>query len=88
MPVCWWSSSGERPRGWAWPKVHKARGNIADVHDAGDVFMYRDSSVSPLLDLRRRFKSVMDVLDAMIRKGYRVSVRLNLLFSVIGYLEW
>ena len=31
--------------------------------------MYRDSSVAPLLDMRRRFKAVMDVLDSMIRNG-------------------
>ena len=30
--------------------------------------MYRDSS-APLLDLRRRIKVVMDVLDAIIRDG-------------------
>ena len=31
--------------------------------------MYRDSSAAPLLDLWRRFKAVMNVLDAMIRDG-------------------
>ena len=50
-------------------RVRKARGNAADAHDAADVFLYRDSSVAPLLDMRRRFKAVMDVLDAMIRSG-------------------
>ena len=45
------------------------RGNVADAHDDGDVFMYRDPSVAPLLDRRRRFKAVMDVLDSLIRKG-------------------
>ena len=35
------------------PKVHKARSNVADVHEAGDFFMYRDSSFAPLHDLRR-----------------------------------
>ena len=53
--------------------VRKARGSVADVHDAADVFLYRDASLAPLLDMRRRFKAVMDVLDAMIR--------LNLLLS-------
>ena len=55
-------------------KVRKARGNVADVHDAADVFLYRDSSIAPLLDMRRRFKAVMDVLDAMIRNGISLSV--------------
>ena len=36
------------------PKVRKAHGNASDVHEAGDVFMYRDSSIAPSLDLRRR----------------------------------
>ena len=50
-------------------RVRKARGSAADAHDAADVFLYRDSSLAPLLDMRRRFKAVMDVLDAMIRYG-------------------
>ena len=50
-------------------EVRKVRGNAADVHDAADVFLYRDSSIAPLLDVRRRFKAGMDVLDAMIRYG-------------------
>ena len=54
-------------------KVRKARGNAADAHDAADVFLYRDSSVAPLLDMRRRFKAVMDFLDAMIRYGISLS---------------
>ena len=48
-------------------RVRKARGHAADV------FLYRDSSVAPLLDMRRRFKAVMDVLDAMIRYGVSLS---------------
>ena len=47
--------------------------NVADAHDAADVFLYRDSSIAPLLDVRRRFKAVMDVLDAMIRYGVSLS---------------
>ena len=50
-------------------KVRKVRCNAVDVHDAADIFLYRDSSISPLLDLRRRLKAVMDVLAAMIRYG-------------------
>ena len=59
------------------PKVRKARGNVADVHEAGDVFMYRDSSIAPLLDLRRRLKAVMDVLDSMIRSEVSLPRSLN-----------
>ena len=39
-------------------KVKKARGNAADALDAADVFLYHDSSLAPLLDMRRRFKAV------------------------------
>ena len=46
-------------------KVKKARGNAADAVEAADVFLYLDSSIAPLLDMRRRFKAVMDVLGAM-----------------------
>ena len=54
-------------------QVWKVRGDAADVHDAADVFLYRDSSIAPLLDMRRRFKAVMDVLGAMIRYGASLS---------------
>ena len=50
-------------------KMRKARGNVSDAHDAADVFLHRDSSVTPLLDMRRSFEAVMGVLDAMIRYG-------------------
>ena len=50
-------------------KVLKVRSNAVDVHDAADVFLYRDSSIAPLLDMRRRFRAVVGVLDAMIRNG-------------------
>ena len=48
-------------------KVRKVRGNAADAVDAADVFLYHDSSIAPLLDMRRRFKATVDVLDAMMR---------------------
>ena len=56
-------------RGCAWfrvvrlgrPKIHKARSNVVDAHDAAGVSLYRDSSVAPLLDFRRRIKAVVDV---------------------------
>ena len=54
-------------------KIRKARGYAADAHDAADVFLYRDSSVAPLLDLRRRLKAVMELVDAMIRYGVSLS---------------
>ena len=51
------------------PKVRKASRNFADPPEGGDVFMYHDASSAVLLDLRRRFKAVGDVLHAMIRDG-------------------
>ena len=59
-------------------KVRKVRCNAVDVHDAADVFLYRDSSISPLLDMRRRFKDVIDVLDAMIRHGISLAQSVEL----------
>ena len=55
------------------PWVRRARANAADALYAADVFLYRDLSVAPLLDMRRRFKAVMDVLGAMIRSGVSLS---------------
>ena len=55
------------------PRVRRARADVADALDAADVFLYRDFSIAPLLDMRRRFKAVMDILDAMIRYGVSLS---------------
>ena len=60
------------------PKVRKARSTVADHHDCGDVFMYRDCSIAPLLDLRRSFKVVLDALDGMLRSGLSLSRSLEL----------
>ena len=56
------------------------------IFDAAYMFLYRDASVAPLLDMRRRFKAVMDVLGAMIRSGISLSRQLNLLLSGTGFL--
>ena len=71
------------------PEVRKARRNAADAHEGGDVFLYRDSSDAPLLDLRRGTKAVMDVLDAMIRDGISLarSVELTAL-SGMRFFGW
>ena len=37
-------------------RVRMVRCNAVDVHDAADVFLYRDASIAPLLDMRRRFQ--------------------------------
>ena len=53
--------------------VKKARGNAGDAVDA-DVFLYRDSSIAPLLDMRRRFKVDMDVLGDKVQYGVSLAV--------------
>ena len=55
------------------PRVRRARANAADALDAADIFLCRDFSLAPLLDMRRRFKAVMDLLGAMIRYGVSLS---------------
>ena len=37
------------------------------------IIFFRDFSIAPLLDMRRRFKAVMDLLDALIRYGVSLS---------------
>ena len=71
-------------------KVRKDRCNVADAHDAAHVFMYRDSSIAPLLGMRRRPKSVMDVLDSMIRNGASLSrsVELTVQFILLRWRIW
>ena len=74
-----WAWDGSFPACSAWGhKVRKVRGNAVDVHDAADVFLYRDSSIAPLLDMRRRFKAVMNVLDAMILSGISLALSVEL----------
>ena len=60
------------------PWVRSARADVADALDAADVFLYCDSSVAPLLDVRRRCKAVMDVLGAMNRHGVSLSQSVEL----------
>ena len=60
----------------------QARGNAADAVDAADIFLYRDSSIAPLLHMRRRFKAVMNVLGAMIQYG--VSLARSVELTALG----
>ena len=59
-------------------RVRKARGYAADSNVAADVFLYRDSSIASLLDLRRRLKAVMELVDAIIRHGVSLSRSIEL----------
>ena len=58
--------------------VRKVRSNAAGPLDERDVHMYRDSSIAPLLDLRRRLKIVLGVLSGMIRGGFSLTRSLEL----------
>ena len=69
------------------PKVRKARRNFADPLEGGDVFMYYDASTAVLLDLRRRFKAVVDVLRAVIRDGVTLARSLQLTVQWDGILR-
>ena len=69
------------------PYVRKARGNFADPHEGGDVFMYHDASAAVLLDLRCRFKAVGDVFHAMIRDGVTLARSLELTVQWDGIIR-
>ena len=60
------------------PKVRKARARCSDPSDGAQVDPYRDTSVAPLVDLRRRFRAVLDVIGAIRRSGFSVSRGLEL----------
>ena len=62
------------------------RRNAADAREGGEVHLYRDSSAAPLLDLRRRLKAVMDVLDVMIRDGFSFARSVELAVQWDGIL--
>ena len=47
-----------------------------------EVSFCRDSSVAPLLDLRRRIKAVMDVLDSIMRCGLSLAQSVKLTVQV------
>ena len=61
-----------------WPKVRGARARCSDPGDGALVDLYRDRSVAPLVDLRRRLKAVLDVIAAIGRSGFTVSRGLEL----------
>ena len=67
-------------------RVRKVRRNAVDVHDAADVFLYRDASIAPVLDMRRRIKAVMDVLGAMIRDGVSLARSVELTCQWVRFL--
>ena len=69
------------------PQVRKARRNFADPLGGCDVFTYHDASTAVLLDLRRRFKAVGDLLHAVIRGGVTLARSLELTVQWDGILR-
>ena len=55
------------------PKVRRVRARCSDPVDAALVDLYRDHSVAPLVDLRRKLRAVLDVIAAIGRSGFTVS---------------
>ena len=51
------------------PIVRSARRNAADIGEVDDVSLYRDSSAALVLDLRRKLKAVLNLLDSLVRCG-------------------
>ena len=51
------------------PVVRSVRRSAADSGEVDDVSLKRDSSAAPVLDMRRKLKAILDLLDAIIRCG-------------------
>ena len=60
------------------PKVRRIRAKCSDPGDGALVDLYRDHSVAPLVDLRRRLRAVLDIIAAIGRSGFTVSGGLEL----------
>ena len=60
------------------PKVRRIRAWCSDPGDGASVDLYRDHSVAPLVDLRRRLRAVLDIIAAIGRSGFTVSGGLEL----------
>ena len=70
------------------PKVRKARRNFAGPLEGSDVFLYHDASTAVLLDLRRRFEGVGDLLHSVIRDGVTLTRSLELTVQWDGILRF
>ena len=55
------------------PKVRESRFGFSDPTDGGDVWPCRDCSIAPILNHKRRLKSVLDVLDGIDGDGISLS---------------
>ena len=55
------------------PRVSRTCARCSDPGDGALVDLYKDHSVAPLVDLRRRFRAVLDIIAAVGRSGFTVS---------------
>ena len=60
------------------PRVRRFRARCSDPGDGALVDLYRDRSVAPLVDARRRLRAVLDVIANIGRSGFTVSRGLEL----------
>ena len=58
--------------------MRRIRARCSDPVDGALVDLYRDHSVAPLVDLRRRLRAVLDVIAAIGRSGFTISRGLEL----------
>ena len=58
--------------------MRSARARCADPGDGAQVDLYRDNSIAPLIDLRIRLRSVLDVTGAIGGSGYSLARSLEL----------
>ena len=58
--------------------MRRIRARCSDLGDGALVDLYQDHSVAPLVDLRRRLRAVLDVITAIGRSGFTVSMGLEL----------
>ena len=63
------------------PKVRKLRSSAVDPADGVGFHLYRDSSTTPLLDLRRRLKVVFDILGGILREGFTLTRSFELAYQ-------
>ena len=60
------------------PKMRSARPRCADPGGGAQVDLYRDGSIAPLVDLRRKSRAVPDVVGSSGRSGYTLARGLEL----------
>ena len=60
------------------PKMRSARARCADPGDGAQVDLYRDNSIAPLTDLRKRLETFLDIIGAVNESGFSLARGLEL----------